>query len=338
MSPEKSITPSEDGQNSEESNVDLPEDGSNTGQHRRWRILELLASNALAGKGATEFQEVRSKIADEGKTSPTLHNDLKRLVELGLVEKISRGAYRLRRSLKDTLFEGQPYGNRQHRFTEQKERVAEACLKLLAGQFCFICQGTSTEPLFRLFRVCDEKDRPQSVVTNSLPGMLELLGFEGIQLTIIGGEPDRRCGAFRPIEGRIDNSTEDPVGEKESGGYPKWLGTVEFNVLVLSCSGLSPQGKIWCGDQMGPFRKALLAVANKREAKIIVLADHDKVTTAAGGVHFETIDWKKTNVWLFVDEPKKFEDQNKQDAFKKNCEQLKSSLQNRLVLVKEVKD
>jgi DeoR/GlpR family transcriptional regulator of sugar metabolism len=292
---------------------DLAEIELNRDERKRARmflIIEFLADRSRVGD-VVSFGAIRKHCEDKlGKAAgATLSDDLNYLTEeLGIVEKPRYGSYRLLRSLSLAVFANSEYMIRRKRNVKEKELVAHACIAhrrddgkpLLGGRFCLISQGTSTEPLFRELRMAAPEQLPERVITNSLPGILELLSFPLMILSIIGGRADRESGGIRPIVGGVPN-----------GSWPLCEG---FNTVILSCSSVASNGAIWCGDGMELFRSSLLGRSNvdlvilTDTTKLVLAEDESEIMSSGGGDKVTTrISWDERRTWLFVnksDNPK----------------------------------
>jgi hypothetical protein len=189
---------------------------------------------------------VRSLFPQDEIKSPALIGYLNTFVEMGIIEHAAYDTYVWVPRMEERIFAKTVYAQRRKRHSEIKEKVAHACLihtrpngePLLADKFCLICQGSSTEPLFKEIKSAKPSERPQSVVTNSIPGFLILLDSSDVDLAIIGGKIELKCGAIRPT--------------------PSSAANFDVNVVVLSCSSVDPDGHIWCGDEMEEMRSEIL--------------------------------------------------------------------------------
>lgn len=272
-----------------------------------FEVLEFLAKRSHAGETVSN-SDILTHL--KGLKGTTLHGYLRELEDLELVEKVSeRGQYRLRvRSPIENLFRKTEYENRRRRHEREKEAVALACIEYeggdLLGSCCLICHGTSTEPLFRLLRTVDPSRRPERIITNSLPGILELLDAN-IGLTIVGGAVNLNMGGIKPLHpaGKAGERATDQGARRhpdEEVSTAERLGTEDFNTAILSCSSISPDGRIWCNDGMDEFRSEVLATEG---VKFVVLADASKLATMSGGKKLATkIDLESGRTWLFVND------------------------------------
>jgi len=279
---------------------------------RKYEILKLLVETrgrAVSFGDITKYFD-RFVGPELQASRATLHDDLNGGLcdDMKLVERRARDRYELASPVRLWVFEEGPYSDRRQVRMKEKLEVARRCIEteregspLLGQRSCIITQGTSTEPLFKLFPDAEPRQRPQHVITNSLPGILELLTHGGLEFHVIGGRAAMRQGALFPqIPLSDDSSNEDGKGK-----VAKWLRQFEFNTIVLSCSSISPDGAIYCADGMTRFRKELIRVANQEQTvELIILADLSKLGGAPVGAHCHTVDWKEERHWLFVDKPK----------------------------------
>lgn len=278
---------------------------------RYFDIIEFLSKIARTGHDAT-FSELKNALRLK---QGTLGGYLKELVKDELIESVRHGVYRLKiRSMNETLFErhAQVYEARRQRNRTFKEAVARACVEyerdgasLLGNKCCLICHGTSTEPLFRLMREVGASKRPDKIITNSIPGILELLDF-GIGLTIIGGSVKREMGGIQPIHAFQGEAADDATTAER-------LGTEDFDTAIVSCSSIHPDGRIWCNDGMEQFRNGVLGT---KEVNLIILADSTKLKTMSSGMKMANrIVWDRQRTWLFVDDHKTPENEAFYDGF-----------------------
>jgi DeoR/GlpR family transcriptional regulator of sugar metabolism len=305
---------------------------------RKYEILKLLVETrgrAVSFGDITTYFD-RFVKADLQASRATLHDDLNSGLcdDMKLVERRARDRYELASPIRLWVFEEGPYSDRRQVRMKEKVAVARACIEteregsaLLGQRSCIITQGTSTEPLFKLFPDAEPRQRPQHVITNSLPGILDLLTHGGLEFHVIGGRAAPRQGALVPLIPESDDSGNDDG----KGKVAKWLRQFEFNTIVLSCSSISPDGAIYCADGMTQFRRELIRVANREETvELIILADLSKLGGAPVGAHCHTVDWKAERHWLFVDKPKS---QHKAEKLDKVIGGFRKALEEHFVLV-----
>ena len=276
---------------------------------RRFRVLECVVNICDTSGNATYSAICR----DMGITGSTVHGDLAYLVSRGLIEKPGHDSYRGIRSTSERVFSETNYGDRRRKFSEIKKAVARGCVRhmvdgypILDNKVCFISQGTSTEPLFSVLRDSEAEERPNGIVTNSLPGFLELLDFDPIELSIIGGKPDRQRGAIFPPDrqfaGDDPESESSPRQVSQKIDFDKQLfGAVDFDLAIISCSSITPDGNVSCNDQMASFRRSLLKIIANDEKELVVLADATKCKRTDSGTLITNIEWDQERTWLFVD-------------------------------------
>ncbi|MCP3982691.1 MAG: DeoR/GlpR transcriptional regulator [bacterium] len=267
---------------------------------RRFGILEAIAELATK-RPVVSFGDIK-EIGPTGVGDSLLQADLKKLADLGLIEKAQRDRYTMPRSISDRIFSSS-YRNRRQFNKTAKKRVAEACLShkraggtyLLAGRFCFISPGTTTEPLFGAIRLASPDQLPQHVVTNSLRGVFDLLEYGSVGLTVLGGRPDRDSGAIRP-QGEMGSA--DQQGDHRGPRVNPWLGPVQCDLAVLSVSAISKTGELFCSDDMEEFRRSFIELG----VEVVILADMTKLRRIPVGSRIDVKpDWERT--WLFVDKP-----------------------------------
>lgn len=225
----------------------------------------------------------------DGKAN-VLDGDLKYLIEMSLIERAGQGQYRLRMHSPEFVFRNTDYERRRMILPEVKEAVARRLVEdgHLANRCCLITHGTSTDPIFKIIRTVELEKRPEKILTNSIGGILELLGTSS-KLTVIGGEVRREDGCFQPIKpspSRQGSAT--PADPLELSDY---LGTETFNAVVISCSSVSPEGQIMCNDAQPEFRQALLSA----RCDLFVLADHKKIAEPGG--HLVSGADHSANIW-----------------------------------------
>ena len=266
---------------------------------RRFEILEFMLNKSIES-GDVRFADITARFENSETKNTTLQNDLRILKDLKLIESVAQGLYKPTRFLKESIYEKTRYASRLQHHEDLKVAVARACINhkrpngayLLGNRYCLISQGTSTEPIFKELHKVEPIQRPDNIVTNSVPGILELLGSRHVGLSIIGGTPDLDCGAIRPVV----------RGEEESGeatGLEEWIGNIHVNMAILSCSSIDVEGSIYCGDHMEGFRQAII---NHPNIDLIILADSTKVGSGPTGRRVATkVKWDSKNTWLFID-------------------------------------
>ncbi len=264
---------------------------------RRFELLKYLSEHR---SHLTSFAEIEERF----ETPPAgLQNDLNVLIAMGCVEKPRRDAYRVFGPMLERVY-SQVYRTRRSYNAEVKERVALRCLRhkredgtpLLGGRFCFVSPGTTTEPLFHAMKTAPAEQLPQHVVTNSLTGLMVLLEYGRVGLTIVGGRPDPDAGAIRP-QGVMGLHPEPGRNHARSHASP-WLGPVQCDLAVLSISAASESGELFCSDDMEEFRRSVIELG----VEVVILADMTKLRGLPKGsrIHVEP-NWDRT--WLFVDKP-----------------------------------
>lgn len=269
---------------------------------RRMDILQFLVESPSSGRGVS-FDQIQDRFGrrpnsteeTKGKSSKqVLQGDLNVLMELGLVDRPFRGTYRIIEPFSPGFNKTSAYGRRHQVQESAKELVAKGCIEhktkqgvsLLGSRSCFISQGTSPEPLFKAFRSAKPDQIPFRIVTNSLPGFIELLGDDAIECSIIGGMPNLNSGAIIPV---VDGDS---------------LNNVNFDISVLSCSGIELDNEggdhfyIRCLDTLGSFRAEVI---KKQQTEIVILMDSTKFRRVPLGDKVNTeISFERA--WIFVDD------------------------------------
>jgi DeoR/GlpR family transcriptional regulator of sugar metabolism len=210
---------------------------------RRERIAEIVRASSYSP--AAELSRLL------GVSEMTIRRDLRALEARGVVRAVRGGAAAVRESLVGTDFR-----LRAAREREAKRAIAQAALGLIrADTTIALDAGTTTLELARLVR----PPLRLSVVTPSLPAMVMLSDWPGIDLVGLGGVLHTESQAF--------------AGPATLAA----LRSLRVNQLFLATSAIG-HGALWCGNPWDAETKRELATIAD---EVILLADASKFGATA---------------------------------------------------------
>jgi len=201
-------------------------------EQRRQRMLEEIRRRATAS--------VEDLAAALDVSKMTVHRDLDLLSQQRLVRKMRGGAT----MLPSVLFEAD-YRQRQQLNRQLKLRLAEAAAELIEpGMAIALDDSTTVAPIAPLLR----DKRPLTVLTNSLPLMVELGEVEDITVISVGGTYDRIARAFF---GRV---TEEAIGSL-------WI-----DLVIMSASAVRNCTTYYFDADIARTKQAFLDIADRKVA------------------------------------------------------------------------
>jgi len=182
-----------------------------------------------------------------GVTGKTIRQDLAKLEEIGLLERVHGGAV-----LKQNGNGIYPIQQRKQLHLEEKDRIAQAALEYIEEDDTIILDGGSTT--LQLARRLG--DKRIVAITNDLPIASELLNKENVTLYVTGGKL-RREGVFTLL-GRDAERT---------------ISRHHASKLFLATSALDfAQGLMVLSEDEAEVKRAMVAAAKK----VICLVDYSK--------------------------------------------------------------
>ncbi len=187
-----------------------------------------------------------------GVTTKTIRQDLVKLEELGLLERVHGGAV-----LKQSENGIYPIQQRKRQSLAEKERIARAAMAYVGeGDTIILDGGSTTLQLAKLLG-----DKRIVVVTNDMLIAAELLSKENVTLYVTGGKL-RREGVFTLL-GREAERT---------------IRRYNANRLFLATSALDfRHGLMVLSEDEAEVKKAMIAVAKE----VVCLADYSKFHKSA---------------------------------------------------------
>ncbi len=182
-----------------------------------------------------------------GVTTKTIRQDLAKLEELGMLERVHGGA--VVKQIENGIY---PIQQRKRQYLLEKERIARRALAYVAeGDTVILDGGSTTYQLAKLLG-----DKQIVAVTNDMLIGMELMSKENITLYITGGKL-RREGVFTLL-GREAERT---------------IKRYNANKLFLGTSALDfEQGLMVLSEDEAEVKRAMIAVAKE----VICLADYSK--------------------------------------------------------------
>ena len=189
----------------------------------------------------------------------TIRRDLERLERQGLLRRIHGGAIREDVVAYNAYANGLTFQGNMQRDVEQKARIAEAALQLIApGNTIALSPGTTTTILARAIRQMQPANL--HVVTNAANIALELMGTPGIEVTLTGG---MLLADFFALVG--------PLAEQS-------LDDLYIDTAFLGTHAISAEHGLTGPNQL----EALTYRATMRRARrAVVVGDHTKVGRVA---------------------------------------------------------
>ena len=199
-------------------------------EQRRQRMLEEIRRRSTAS-----VEELASAL-DVSKM--TVHRDLDLLSQQRLVRKMRGGAT----MLPSVLFEAD-YRQREQLNRAQKQRLAEAAAELIEpGMAIALDDSTTVAQIAPLLRA----KRPLTVLTNSLPLMVELAEVEDLTVISVGGTYDRIARGFF---GRV---TEEAIGSL-------WI-----DLVIMSASAVRNCTTYYFDADIARTKQAFLDIADRK--------------------------------------------------------------------------
>lgn len=208
-------------------------------EQRRQLILERLKE-----RGAIRTSELSELFAV---SEMTIRNDLKELLQRGMLERIHGGAI-----TKDKVTFEPSYHDKTILHSEEKRRIGQAAATLIEeGMAVFIGNGTTT---MQIVKHLDGSKRI-TAFTNSLNHAIELSEIPSVDLSVIGGHLRGKSYAM-----------VGPLAKQS-------LEFVYFDLIFLGVDGISfEQGLTIPSLNEADTARALL----KRARQAIIVADHSK--------------------------------------------------------------
>lgn len=201
---------------------------------RRQRMLEVIRSQSTVS--------VEDLAATLDVSKMTVHRDLDALSQQRLVRKV-RGGATMQPSV---LFEAD-FSQRAQLNRLQKRALAEAAAQLIEpGMAIALDDSTTVASIVPLLR----DKRPLTVLTNSLPLMLELGEVEEITVISVGGTYDRTAHAFF---GRV---TEEAISSL-------WI-----DLVIMSASAVRNCTTYYFNADIARAKQAFLDIADRKVAII----------------------------------------------------------------------
>jgi DeoR/GlpR family transcriptional regulator of sugar metabolism len=197
--------------------------------------------------------------AELGVDASTIRRDLERLERQGLLRRVHGGAVRSDVVAYSAYGYGITFQGNMQREVEQKARISQAALQLIApGDTIALSPGTTTTFLARAIR--QAQFASLRVVTNAVNIAMELSGAPGLEMTLTGGI--LLADFFALVGPLAEQSLEDLFIDKA------FLGTHAIDAE----HGLTGPNQL----------EALIYRATLRRARrAIVLADHTKLARTA---------------------------------------------------------
>lgn len=135
-----------------------------------------LICDRLEAEGTVDIKSLSKEL---GVTEKTIRQDLIKMEEMELLERVRGGAV-----AKNTAKDIFPIDSRRKYHTDEKQRIAEAAEKLIEdGDIVILDNGTTTQALAKLI-----KNRHIRVITNDMTIMNELRDSASITLYATGGK------------------------------------------------------------------------------------------------------------------------------------------------------
>ena len=204
----------------------------------------------LERQGSVDVNDLSARL---GVTPKTIRQDLAKLEELGLLQRVHGGAI-LKQSGNDGIY---PIRERKRHNLAEKERIGRAALKYVEEGDTIILDGGSTT--MALARLLGEK--PIVAITNDMLIAMELMNKENVTLYVTGGKL-RREGVFTLL-GR----------EAE-----RIIKRYNANKLFLGTSALDfRQGLMVLSEDEAGIKRAMIASAKE----VICLVDYSKFHKSA---------------------------------------------------------
>ena len=177
----------------------------------------------------------------------TTRRDLVQLEKLGELRRVHGGAVVSRSGLDEPLFD-----NKEALAAREKQRIAEAALRLIKPGISIFLDGGST--VLALSRLLHEQSNV-TVVTNSLRVAMELAS-EGPRVMLAGGELRRLSQTFvGPLTRFMIEQTHVDIA---------FIGTI----------GITPEAGMTTTDHQEAYTKSLIA---SHARQVVLLADSTKV-------------------------------------------------------------
>ena len=215
-------------------------------EERQRLIIELLARD-----GRVVAQDLARQFAA---SEDTIRRDLRELAAAGLCRRVYGGALPLPLPLSPAA---SALGVRVAQMPARKQALGRSLVMLLeAGQTVFVDAGSTNLAALRALPA----DLPLTIVTNAPLLAAELAGREAIELIVVGGRVDRRCGAAFGLRALRD------VADLAPDVY-----------LLGSCALDAEAGIAAFGFDEAEFKRALVA----QSRRVVSALTNDKLATAA---------------------------------------------------------
>lgn len=213
--------------------------GRDLAEARRQRLLAV-----VDGRRAVRLEELAAVL---GVSAATVRRDLNALAAAGRLRRVHGGAVAIDARLDEPHFEAKAASA-----AAEKERIAAAALELLGPEdTVYLDSGSTVLALARLLHGWDRL----TVVTNSLPVVVELLG-RGPRLIVVGGEVRARS---RAIVGPLTRLL---------------LSELWVDRAVMGAFAISLDDGLTTTDPAEAYTKELVMT---RAREVILLADHTKL-------------------------------------------------------------
>jgi DeoR family fructose operon transcriptional repressor len=192
--------------------------------------------------------DVNTLSAKLGVTGKTIRQDLDKLEEMDLIERVHGGAVLKRSS--NSIF---PIMERKQTNLEEKRRIAEiACSYIQEDDIIYLDSGTTTLPIAELLG-----DKRITVVTHDPFIVHELIYKDNVSLYVVGGKLRREKGSYTLV---------GPSAQKDISQYH-----IQKYFLATSAIDLS-EGLMMFSSEEAQIKKTVIGVSKQ----VICVCDYTK--------------------------------------------------------------